>query len=57
MKSKPKLSELVKTASKERLTEKLDKKTRNGGEPFLEKSDSKSQFNLLQILKKGGNLR
>lgn len=56
LKSKPKLSELVKTASKERLTEKLDKKTRNGGEPFLEKSDSKSQFNLLQILKKDGNL-
>uniref|UniRef100_A0A8C9FY51 Tubulin--tyrosine ligase-like protein 5 n=1 Tax=Pavo cristatus TaxID=9049 RepID=A0A8C9FY51_PAVCR len=56
LKSKPKLSDLVKTASKERLTEKLDKKTRNGGEPFLEKTDSKSEFNLLQILKKNGNL-
>ncbi|XP_021256981.1 tubulin polyglutamylase TTLL5 isoform X2 [Numida meleagris] len=56
LKSKPKLSDLVKTASKERLTEKLDKKTRNGGEPFLEKTDSKSQFNLLQILQKNGNL-
>uniref|UniRef100_A0A803YLI0 Tubulin--tyrosine ligase-like protein 5 n=1 Tax=Meleagris gallopavo TaxID=9103 RepID=A0A803YLI0_MELGA len=56
LKSKPKLSDPEKTSSKERLTEKLDKKTRNEGGPFLEKTDSKSQFNLLQILKKNGNL-
>ncbi|XP_042669125.1 tubulin polyglutamylase TTLL5 isoform X3 [Centrocercus urophasianus] len=56
LKSKPKLSDLEKTSSKEMLTEKLDKKTRNEGGPFLEKIDSKSQFNLLQILKKNGNL-
>ncbi|XP_072193924.1 tubulin polyglutamylase TTLL5 isoform X2 [Excalfactoria chinensis] len=56
LKSKPKLSDLVKTVSKERLAEKLDKKTGNGGEPFPEKTDAKSQFNLLQILKKNGNL-
>ncbi|XP_052551996.1 tubulin polyglutamylase TTLL5 isoform X2 [Tympanuchus pallidicinctus] len=56
LKSKPKLSDLEKTSSKEILTEKLDKKTRNEGGPFLEKTDSKSQFNLLQILKKNGNL-
>uniref|UniRef100_A0A8C2U9F8 Tubulin--tyrosine ligase-like protein 5 n=1 Tax=Coturnix japonica TaxID=93934 RepID=A0A8C2U9F8_COTJA len=56
LKSEPKLSDLEKTASKEKLAEKLDKKTGNGREPFLEKTDAKSQFNLLQILKKNGNL-
>ncbi|NXJ48859.1 TTLL5 polyglutamylase, partial [Spizaetus tyrannus] len=56
VKSKPKLSDLVKTACKERLPEKLDKKTRDGGELFLQKTDSGSQFNLLQILQKHGNL-
>uniref|UniRef100_A0A669PME3 Tubulin--tyrosine ligase-like protein 5 n=1 Tax=Phasianus colchicus TaxID=9054 RepID=A0A669PME3_PHACC len=56
LKSKPKLTDLEKTSSKEMLTEKLDKKTRNEGGPFLEKTDLKSQFNLLQILKKNGNL-
>uniref|UniRef100_A0A8C3LTB6 Tubulin--tyrosine ligase-like protein 5 n=1 Tax=Chrysolophus pictus TaxID=9089 RepID=A0A8C3LTB6_CHRPC len=56
LKSKPKLTDLEKTSSKEMLAEKLDKKTRNEGGPFLEKTDLKSQFNLLQILKKNGNL-
>uniref|UniRef100_A0A8B9I2G9 Tubulin--tyrosine ligase-like protein 5 n=1 Tax=Anser brachyrhynchus TaxID=132585 RepID=A0A8B9I2G9_9AVES len=56
VKSKPKLSDLVKTTCKERLTKKLHKKTGDGGEPLLEKTDSKSQFNLLQILQKNGNL-
>ncbi|OXB73034.1 UNVERIFIED_CONTAM: hypothetical protein H355_016463 [Colinus virginianus] len=55
LKSEPKLSDL-KIANKERLPEELDKKTRNGGEPFLGKTGSKSQFNLLQILQKSGNL-
>ncbi|NXL91904.1 TTLL5 polyglutamylase, partial [Alectura lathami] len=53
--SKPKLSDLVKTSCKER-TKALDKKTGGGGEPFLEKTDSKPPFNLLQILQKNGNL-
>ncbi|XP_040977952.1 tubulin polyglutamylase TTLL5 isoform X2 [Aquila chrysaetos chrysaetos] len=56
VKSKPKLSDLVKTACKERLPEKLNKKTGDGGELFLQKTDSGSQFNLLQILQKHGNL-
>ncbi|NWU48315.1 TTLL5 polyglutamylase, partial [Dromas ardeola] len=56
LKSKPKLSDLVKTTCKERLPKKLDKKTGDGGEPFLQKTDSESQFNLLQILQKHGNL-
>ncbi|KAM6134177.1 LOW QUALITY PROTEIN: tubulin polyglutamylase TTLL5 [Phoenicopterus ruber ruber] len=56
VKSKPKLSDLVKTTCKERLPKKLDKKTGDGGEPFLQKTDSESQFNLLQILQKHGNL-
>ncbi|XP_075359395.1 tubulin polyglutamylase TTLL5 isoform X2 [Mycteria americana] len=56
VKSKPKLCDLVKTTCKERLPKKLDKKTGNGGEPFLQKADSESQFNLLQILQKHGNL-
>ncbi|NWY58103.1 TTLL5 polyglutamylase, partial [Chionis minor] len=55
VKSKPKLSDLVKTTSKERLTKKLDKKTEDG-EQFLRKTGSESQFNLLQILQKHGNL-
>ncbi|KAM6445611.1 tubulin polyglutamylase TTLL5 [Rhynochetos jubatus] len=56
VKSKPKLSDLVKTTCKERLPKKLDKKTGDGGELFLRKTDSESQFNLLQILQKHGNL-
>ncbi|XP_072721408.1 tubulin polyglutamylase TTLL5 isoform X4 [Ciconia boyciana] len=56
VKSKPKLSDLVKTTCKERLPKKLDKKTGNGGEQFLPKADSESQFNLLHILQKHGNL-
>ncbi|KFQ01268.1 Tubulin polyglutamylase TTLL5, partial [Haliaeetus albicilla] len=56
VKSKPKLSDLVKTACKESLPEKLDKKTGDGGELFLQKTDSGSQFNLLQIFQKHGNL-
>ncbi|NWI25797.1 TTLL5 polyglutamylase, partial [Sula dactylatra] len=55
VKSKPNLSDLVKTTC-ERLPKKLDKKTGGGGEPFLQKTDSESQFNLLQILQKHGNL-
>lgn len=56
VKSKPKLSDLVKTTCKEQLTKKLNKKT-GDGEPLVEKTDSKPQFNLLQILQKNGNLR
>ncbi|XP_035757846.1 tubulin polyglutamylase TTLL5 isoform X4 [Egretta garzetta] len=56
VKSKPKLSDLVKPTCKERVPKKLDKKTGDGGEPFLQKPDSESQFNLLQILQKHGNL-
>ncbi|XP_056202207.1 tubulin polyglutamylase TTLL5 isoform X1 [Falco biarmicus] len=56
VKSKAKLSDLVKTTRKERLPKKLDKKTEDGGEPLLQKKDSESQFNLLQILQKHGNL-
>ncbi|KAM6070004.1 tubulin polyglutamylase TTLL5 isoform 2-T2 [Theristicus caerulescens] len=56
VKSKPKLSDLVKTTCKDSLPKKLDKKTGDGGEPFLRKTDSESQFNLLQILQKHGNL-
>ncbi|XP_035183541.1 tubulin polyglutamylase TTLL5 isoform X2 [Oxyura jamaicensis] len=56
VKSKPKLSDLVKTTCKERLTKKLHKKTGDGKEPLFEKTDSKSQFNLLQILQKNANL-
>ncbi|NXY43162.1 TTLL5 polyglutamylase, partial [Ceuthmochares aereus] len=54
VKSKPKLSSLVKT-SKEGLPKKIDKKT-GDGDQFLQKPDSESQFNLLQILQKHGNL-
>lgn len=57
VKDKPKLSDSVKTACKERLPKKHNKKTGNGEKLFLQKSDSKSQFNLLQILQNQGNLR
>ncbi|XP_027527784.1 tubulin polyglutamylase TTLL5 isoform X4 [Neopelma chrysocephalum] len=56
VKNKPKLSDSVKTTCKERLPKKLDKKTGDGEELFLQKLDSESQFNLLQILQKHGNL-
>ncbi|KAM6074693.1 tubulin polyglutamylase TTLL5 isoform 5-T6 [Chlamydotis macqueenii] len=56
VKSKPKPSDSVKTTYKERLPKKLDKKTGDGGELFLRKTDSESQFNLLQVLQKHGNL-
>ncbi|NXJ88241.1 TTLL5 polyglutamylase, partial [Corythaixoides concolor] len=56
VKSKQKLSDLVKTTCKESLPKKLDKKTGDGGELLLQKLDSESQFNLLQILQKDGNL-
>ncbi|NXH12835.1 TTLL5 polyglutamylase, partial [Bucco capensis] len=56
VKNKPRLSDLVKTTCKERLPKKLDKKTGDGGELFPQKSDLESQFNLLQILQKHGNL-
>ncbi|XP_017691180.1 PREDICTED: tubulin polyglutamylase TTLL5 isoform X6 [Lepidothrix coronata] len=56
VKNKPKLSDSVKTACKERLPKKLDKKTGDGEKLFLQKLDSQSQFNLLQILQKHGNL-
>ncbi|NWR71244.1 TTLL5 polyglutamylase, partial [Centropus unirufus] len=55
VKSKPKLSNMVITTCKQRLPKTLDKKT-GDGEPFLQKSDSESQFNLLQVLQKHGNL-
>ncbi|NWR33700.1 TTLL5 polyglutamylase, partial [Tachuris rubrigastra] len=56
VKDKPKLSDTVKTTCKERLPKKLDKKTGDGEELFLQKPGSESQFNLLQILQKHGNL-
>ncbi|XP_075281972.1 tubulin polyglutamylase TTLL5 isoform X3 [Opisthocomus hoazin] len=56
VKSKPKLSDSLKSTCKERLPKKLDKKTGDGGELFLRKTDSESQFNLLQFLQKRGNL-
>ncbi|NWQ79984.1 TTLL5 polyglutamylase, partial [Columbina picui] len=56
MKSKPELSDLVNTTCKEKLPKKLDKKTGDGGEQFLQKADSVSQFNLLHILQEHGNL-
>ncbi|NWS73545.1 TTLL5 polyglutamylase, partial [Crotophaga sulcirostris] len=56
VKSKSKLSDLVKTTCKETLQNKLDKKTGDGGEQFLQKAGSESQFNLLQVLQKHGNL-
>ncbi|XP_025912953.1 tubulin polyglutamylase TTLL5 isoform X4 [Apteryx rowi] len=56
VKSKTKLSGLVKAACQENMPKKLDKKTGDGGEPFLEKTEPESQFNLLQILQENGNL-
>ncbi|CAN8215413.1 unnamed protein product [Coccothraustes coccothraustes] len=56
VKTKPKLSDSVKTACKERLPKKHNKKTGDGEKLFLQKPDSKSQFNLLQILQNQGNL-
>ncbi|NXG08577.1 TTLL5 polyglutamylase, partial [Sakesphorus luctuosus] len=56
VKNKPKLSDSVKTACKERLPKKLVKKTGDGEERFLQKLGSESQFNLLQIVQKHGNL-
>ncbi|NXF17496.1 TTLL5 polyglutamylase, partial [Rhodinocichla rosea] len=56
VKNKPKLSDSVKTACKERLPKKHNKKTGDGEKLFLQKPDSKSQFNLLQILQNQGNL-
>ncbi|NXX48238.1 TTLL5 polyglutamylase, partial [Tricholaema leucomelas] len=55
-KSKTKLSDLVKTTHKERLPKPPDTKTGDGGEPFLQKTDSQSQFNLLHVLQRHGNL-
>lgn len=57
VKSKAKLCDLVKTTCKEGLPKTLDKKTGDGGEPFLQKTGSESQFNLLHVLQKHGNLR
>ncbi|XP_015485446.1 tubulin polyglutamylase TTLL5 isoform X3 [Parus major] len=56
VKNKPKFSDSVKTTCKERLPKKHSKKTEDGEELLLQKPDSKSQFNLLQILQKQGNL-
>ncbi|NXO24472.1 TTLL5 polyglutamylase, partial [Cisticola juncidis] len=55
-KNKPKLSDSVKATCKDRLQKKHDKKSGDGEEVFLQKQDSKQQFNLLQILQKQGNL-
>lgn len=58
VKNKPKISDSVKTTSKESLSKKHDrKKTGHGEELFLQKQDSEPQFNLLQVLQKQGNLR
>lgn len=57
VKNKPKLSDSVKTPPKERLPKICDKKTGDGEELFLQKPDSESRINLLQILQKQGNLR
>ncbi|NXJ24719.1 TTLL5 polyglutamylase, partial [Dicrurus megarhynchus] len=56
VKNKPKLSDSVKSTCKQRLPKKPDKKTEDEAELFLQKPDSESQFNLLQILQKHGNL-
>ncbi|XP_037995797.1 tubulin polyglutamylase TTLL5 isoform X3 [Motacilla alba alba] len=56
VKNKPKLSDSVKTVCKEKLPKKHNKKTGDGEKLFLQKPDSKSQFNLLQILQNQGNL-
>uniref|UniRef100_A0A8D2PTF4 Tubulin--tyrosine ligase-like protein 5 n=1 Tax=Zosterops lateralis melanops TaxID=1220523 RepID=A0A8D2PTF4_ZOSLA len=56
VKNKPKVSDSVKTTSKEKLPKKHEKKTGDGEGVFLQKRDSERQFNLLQILQKQGNL-
>ncbi|NWS31291.1 TTLL5 polyglutamylase, partial [Polioptila caerulea] len=56
VKNKPKLSDSVKTTCRERLPKKCEKKSGDGEELFLQKPASESQFNLLQILQKQGNL-
>ncbi|NXU78050.1 TTLL5 polyglutamylase, partial [Oreotrochilus melanogaster] len=56
VKSKPKLSDMVKNACKDKLPKELDRKTEDGREPILQQPDSESQFNLLQILQNHGNL-
>uniref|UniRef100_A0A8C3MHK2 Tubulin--tyrosine ligase-like protein 5 n=1 Tax=Geospiza parvula TaxID=87175 RepID=A0A8C3MHK2_GEOPR len=56
VKNKPTLSDSMKNACKERLPKKHNKKTGDGEKLFLQKTDSKSQFNLLQILQNQGNL-
>ncbi|NXB60904.1 TTLL5 polyglutamylase, partial [Struthidea cinerea] len=56
VKNKPKLSDSAKTTCKQRLPKKPDEKTGDGAELFLQKPDTESQFNLLQILQKHGNL-
>ncbi|OWK64171.1 Tubulin polyglutamylase TTLL5 [Lonchura striata] len=57
VKNKPKLSDPVKTTCKERLPKNYNKKKTGDGEKlFLQKPDSKPQFNLLQILQNQGNL-
>ncbi|NXQ18634.1 TTLL5 polyglutamylase, partial [Peucedramus taeniatus] len=56
VKNKPKLSDSVKTTCKERLPKNHNKKTGDGEKLFLQKRDSESQFNLLQILQNQGNL-
>ncbi|NXJ74594.1 TTLL5 polyglutamylase, partial [Trogon melanurus] len=56
VKSKTMVSEFVKTTCKEKLPKQLEKKAEDGGELFLQKPDSESQFNLLQVLQKHGNL-
>uniref|UniRef100_A0A8C5WZU6 Tubulin--tyrosine ligase-like protein 5 n=1 Tax=Malurus cyaneus samueli TaxID=2593467 RepID=A0A8C5WZU6_9PASS len=56
VKNKPKLSDSVKATCKESLPRKFGKKTGDEEELFLQKPDSESQFNLLQILQKHGNL-
>ncbi|KFP79196.1 Tubulin polyglutamylase TTLL5, partial [Acanthisitta chloris] len=56
VKNKPKGSDLIKTTCKEKLPKKLDKKAGDGEELLPQETDSESQFNLLQILQKRGNL-
>ncbi|NXO72110.1 TTLL5 polyglutamylase, partial [Phainopepla nitens] len=56
VKNKPKLSDSVTATCKERSPKKRDKKTGDGEKLFLQKPNSESQFNLLQILQKQGNL-
>ncbi|KFO97131.1 Tubulin polyglutamylase TTLL5, partial [Calypte anna] len=56
VKSKPKLSDMVKNACKDKMPKELDRKTEDGGEPILQQPDSESQFDLLQVLQNHGNL-